>query len=144
MSRHLSRYLFNGLAALSLVLCVVVCVLWVRSYRVDDVAPVRFAGEPWQLVSVRGWLILDNWPVVDAGMEAGKKNSELWIAESDAVRHWEYRRAAARADGRQFDEPRPERSDQLMPYMPDYLSQRLMPHAAPATASALIPAAWLV
>ena len=34
--RRLARHAFTALSALSLLLCVAVCVLWVRSYRVND------------------------------------------------------------------------------------------------------------
>ena len=36
MVRRLARFAFTALAALSLMLCVAVCVLWVRSYAAND------------------------------------------------------------------------------------------------------------
>ena len=46
--RRLARHAFTVLSALSLLLCVAACVLWVRSHRVEDsvkcVKPVRTDG----------------------------------------------------------------------------------------------------
>src|SRR4051794_41641162 len=74
------RRLFTFCSALSLLLCVAACVLWARSYRgyrVADRVPVRLAGEPWRLLSIDGWVVLDNQPLVAGAYEAGR----AWVGE---------------------------------------------------------------
>src|SRR5688572_13767308 len=68
--RRVTRYLSTLCTAASLLLCVAVCVLWAGTYAGRDVAVVQFAGEPWHLGFERGWLVMDNTPVVAAATEA--------------------------------------------------------------------------
>src|SRR5688500_17467289 len=52
--RKLARVIFNVLAALSLLLCVAACVLWVRSYRVSDEFTWVFPREWLVVTACRG------------------------------------------------------------------------------------------
>ena len=58
--RRLARHAFTALAALSLLLCVAVCVLWVRSYFAHDLleyhvaTPQHLLAREWTFVSNRG------------------------------------------------------------------------------------------
>lgn len=52
--RRLLRWAFNGLAALSLLLCVAVCVLWVRSFWVADMVTLRLGTNVYELDSSSG------------------------------------------------------------------------------------------
>jgi hypothetical protein len=56
-SKQRGRRLLNLLTLLSLLLCVAVCVLWVRSYfRRDEVSAARAGGTLWRAFSGRGRL----------------------------------------------------------------------------------------
>src|SRR4051812_4669289 len=56
------RRLLTLVSALSLVLCVAVAVLWVRSYRVTDAVEFARGGVRWRVASEAGRLKLDNEP----------------------------------------------------------------------------------
>ena len=55
------RRLFTLLSALSLLLCIAVCVLWVRSYRTVDMLHVRTAGRISHVSPYGGSLWLGTW-----------------------------------------------------------------------------------
>jgi hypothetical protein len=63
---HLLRRAFNGVAAVSAVLCIATAGLWVRSYRVQDEPTFARRGRAFlQLTSIKGDIFLDvvrNWP----------------------------------------------------------------------------------
>jgi hypothetical protein len=61
----MKRRLLNLLTMLSLLLCVAVAVLWVRSYWRNDALEFSHRGSKLQLVSVAGRLRLDNAPQLD-------------------------------------------------------------------------------
>jgi colicin import membrane protein len=56
--RRLLRNAFTICSAISLVLCVAVCVLWVRSYWVTDSRLLQVNGVPCEARSSRGWMTL--------------------------------------------------------------------------------------
>src|SRR6266576_3578143 len=61
--RRLARHVFTVVSALSLLLCVAVCVLWVRSYRVTDVVSdngITLLSPATSLASNRGRIALDH------------------------------------------------------------------------------------
>ncbi|MDQ3149235.1 MAG: hypothetical protein M3Q38_04840 [Chloroflexota bacterium] len=63
--RRLARHLFTLCSALSLVLCVAVCVLWVRSYSATARGVLVLGGCTFELRQYRGsvrvWWIADDW-----------------------------------------------------------------------------------
>ena len=170
--RRLARNPFTLCSVASLLLCVAVCVLWGRTYAGRDAATVQFAGDPWRLRLARGWVVMDNTPVVTAATRARRAH------EVEAVRvmelHLRYREELERErdellrrlDERERDEPRnmdlllrrelsPSRSAEPdearrrpppippVPSLPAYRSQRLVPLALPAVATAILPGVWL-
>ena len=58
----MKRWIFAVLSALSLLLCVAVCVLWVRSYRTRDIVARGVCGRHFQVTSARGglWFSVDD------------------------------------------------------------------------------------
>jgi rubrerythrin len=56
------RHLLNLLTLLSLVLCVAVVALWVRSYRAAAGFDFGYRGVRWHADSSDGWITLDNAP----------------------------------------------------------------------------------
>jgi hypothetical protein len=62
--RRLARHLITILSAVSLLLCVAVCVLWVRSYHSADNAYVTLGNYPFTISSLYGEVSLSS---IDAG-----------------------------------------------------------------------------
>jgi hypothetical protein len=62
---RMKRRLLNFLTALSLLLCVAVVALWVRSYVTTDAYPFMRDGEKWEVTSFRGRLWVSNRPQVE-------------------------------------------------------------------------------
>ena len=62
--RRLARHAFTALAALSLLLCAAVCVLWVRDHWRSNRITVLFEGEDSRLATVDGWVYTDNGPTL--------------------------------------------------------------------------------
>src|SRR5687767_11915170 len=70
--RKLARLTFNVLAAMSLLLCVAACVLWVRGYHVPDVLYLTVAttdcrgyrDTTWAVTSARGSLGVECWVIL--------------------------------------------------------------------------------
>lgn len=60
--RRLLRWAINGAAAVSAMLFVATCVLWVMSYNTDVRVPFIQRGVRWEVVSASGCLALDDAP----------------------------------------------------------------------------------
>src|SRR5687768_13007120 len=63
MRRPLARHAFTALSLLSLLLCIAMCVLWVRSYRVTDVVSdngITLLSPATTLASNRGRVRVDH------------------------------------------------------------------------------------
>ncbi len=98
------RRLFTLCSVVSLLLCLGVCVMWAWTYAGRDVAVVQFAGDPWRLGFARGWLEMDNMPVVAAA--TGALRAHDVEAQRVAELHSRYHEELAR----QWDE-RNERNE---------------------------------
>ena len=163
--RRLTRRLFTVCSGLSLLLCVAVCLLYVGTYAGGNVAVVQFAGEPWRVGFSRGWLEMDNAPVVAAATRAGRayELEALRVTNLHARYHEELARRLEERDERDqprtmdlllrhdFSGPSAERDQWTnppppippVPLLPAYRSQRLVPLALPAAATAVLPCVWL-
>jgi hypothetical protein len=77
----MTRRLLNLVTALSLLLCVAVCVLWLRSHRVTDVVALATADTIYQCHTGRGVFVLQ--ATAAPGVQSG-----WWIYPArDAIRH---------------------------------------------------------
>ena len=95
------RRLFTLLSALSLLLCVAVCVLWVRGTRASDVVHVRTDKRWFVAASAGEHLLLGNWLTRDHDPSRGRKGARpfTYSAERPAVMRREfndYQRRAVR------------------------------------------------
>ena len=160
----MTRRLLNLLTVLSLLMCVAVCVLWVRSYR--GCAPSshdHLLGRSWWLLSFNGWFMLDNTPAVDrawrdqaAWLAEAQTQAELngrWIREfparPDKPRHPygpnESSRDATGAGARaEVETSAPAPPIRPQPTVPLHGTRRLVPHAIPAAIAVILPAIHLV
>jgi hypothetical protein len=77
------RRLFTFASALSLLLCVVTVVLWVRSYGNSDTHEFNHSGARWEVVSDRGKLVLDDEPQKRLGRQFAQKMHEKYIEDFD-------------------------------------------------------------
>lgn len=59
------RRLFLILSALSLVLCIATCAVWVRSYRAANRVVFNIKGKSWEVVSEDARITVDNQPQID-------------------------------------------------------------------------------
>src|SRR5688500_16606841 len=59
------RRLLNLLTALSMLLCVAVCVLWVRSYSAYDLVHLRTTDRWYHASAFRGRLMVGTWLTAD-------------------------------------------------------------------------------
>jgi hypothetical protein len=96
--RGLARHFFTLLAAVSLLLCVAVCVLWVRSYFTSDLMHLD-GGSRWIYISTcQGslmcgtWLKSDHNPTIQPRYRTVPPNDLAWIGP-------QHRRRAARKFG---------------------------------------------
>jgi hypothetical protein len=86
--------LISFASALSLLLCVAISALWIRSYWNRDSCSFYYFGERWELVSQRGWLRADNQPqredenrLYDQGIRSWvQKTLQLSKTHHEAVR----------------------------------------------------------
>ena len=67
------RRLFTFASAVSLVLCVATCVLWVRSRGGTDAAEFGQAGTRWRVAAEHGRLKVDNVPEISAAKGASER-----------------------------------------------------------------------
>ena len=69
----MKRRLFAIVAAGSLLPCVAACVLWARSYAVEDVVVWQGSGAAWSAASAQGWVVVEwnrsNWSGLPAERE---------------------------------------------------------------------------
>jgi hypothetical protein len=155
------RRLFVVLSGLSLLLCVAVVMLWVRSYRRTDVVGFAWRGALWQVTSDRGRVCLDNQPgrrreleQIEAARAAALERYE-WLAEqalaalerAAAAPYPSTDRDAALDESKRFVEEHGLFGEQLEAAIlrkpairPASYSAR---YAIPFGAAALLPAAWL-
>ena len=132
------------LAALSLVLCVVVSVLWVRSYSGDDV--VRRDRDPggWRLFSLNGRVGYDNAPAVAvASARQAEYEIEVMIAEASARSEADLARARSASP---WFTPRPAPPAPPLPPRPPPPTprrSRSIPYALVLALLAVLPVLWV-
>src|SRR5688572_5799861 len=97
VARRLLRYLFHVLAVPSLVLCVGVCVLWARSYWVQDALGRQWRDDEWwEFASARGTIYLSHglrfprWrpPAPPEGLYVQPRDLEYFRTAGGRVRQW--------------------------------------------------------
>jgi hypothetical protein len=73
--KSFARHLFEFVSAVSLLLCVVVCVLWIRGYGQPWQMEVQRDAVRWRLISHNGRLTLDNQP--QRTLEASERRTKV-------------------------------------------------------------------
>ena len=141
--RRLGRHLFTLCSAVSLVLCVGVCVLWVRSYPTRwSAAHGSVPGRYWQLSSHRGQFVADTtlWHFLP-----DPRSLTFADVAAESQTHLpgvRVNRQAARSRARLPGEEPPFRTD--LPTVPVYAATRVeMSWWLPSLLLALPPALWL-
>jgi hypothetical protein len=162
------RRLLNLLTALSLLLCVAVCVLWVRSYyRADEMLVARAGGTLWRACAGRGLvqvLASGPWPldeplrwrssvpfvpgsvkVVILPEDAGKGRWGAWVRNDSSGGGRGLARLHYRADGTPVTVERwGEFSPLLTPTPPQRIAYRTVRYSSLALSLAALPALWAV
>ena len=133
----MKRRLLNFVTALSLLLCVAVCVLWVRSYWTMDIVHLRTHDRFYFVSTYRGTLWAGAWLRSEHDPETLNSGHQVYAASMyDAI--WrKYRQADHRhVLGFHYLSPPPG----------GLVSARVLviPAACPLALAAGIPAAWLV
>ena len=152
--RRLGRHAFTALSALSLLLCVAVCVLWVRSYWRNDWIAMPHSGDERRLVTARGWLVMDNNPALERAMgrystvmARERVRFEEWQRQTDAFTWWAERAFDAHRTGQPFPELPPAsgapHESAALPQLPTYEAQRLAPLPALAVVTGLLSVSCL-
>jgi hypothetical protein len=152
---------FTVLSALSLLLCVAVVVMWVRSHRGADAFGFTWRGALWQVTSDRGRFCLDNEPgrrreveQIEAARAAAPERYQ-WLEEqalaalerAAAAPYPSTDRDAALDESKRFVEEHGRFGEQLEAAILRKPAIRpasySAPYALPFGATALLPAIWL-
>jgi hypothetical protein len=148
---RLTSGLFTFCSALSLVLFIATCALWAQNHLYGETMVLEFAGQRRHLGISRGWVQVDNSPVVSAAEQA-------WVAHVDEAL-WRVGLTKYAPDGNvagqilaTLNSGRPgpipsvlfERAGMSAPPpVPGYHEERLAPVVPTALAAATLPVAWI-
>ena len=155
----MTRRLLNSLTALSLLPCVAVVGLWVRSYRAADDVEFQYQGLRWRAVSERGRVRVDNEPQrrreqaeIDRAFAASRE--ERARMRDEYVRILRSRLPPGRLSWEEEQEARASDRPRLTAMMREYGVGRTLqarrpapsvshsaPHLVPLAAAAALPAA---
>jgi hypothetical protein len=125
------RKLFTFTAALSLLLCVAACVLWVRSYRIVDICQKHRAGRYRQIVSSGGLLQLELGPtrLPDATTWTSRPGRYINLGPAAKV-DWRFHQFMSLSGTTKG--------------VPQRFSQLMAPHWSLALLFGMLPAVWAV
>jgi hypothetical protein len=151
------RRLFTVLSALSLLLCAATVALWVRSYRVKQVAEFQRRDGRWEVASHAGRIRLDNSPQRRMELDQVRRAQRDWEDEStrleqrfsDLVLDIDPVPATRNARQEELERIALARQRQSEKFLSLARTPRTPPaggsvHASvPAAAAAALPAAWL-
>ena len=151
---RLARHAFTALAALSLLLCVAVCVLWARSYGSGSVVRFHFRGVHWWARSDHGELSVDNEPQrAEERIEAGRHRVEFLQTEvfpyyrrtqyeRERIRELPQGRERADAMNRLLAQDREISAKRNVPFVPRPPVRHAWLHAHAFAATVMLPVLW--
>jgi hypothetical protein len=98
--RRVRRWLWDGAAAVSLVLCALACVMWARSFLIYDTVSFRRGDSDTSFTSLRGRLVLSR----ISGMPQAPDSRRGWRSSHDPARtgRWRSNRPRSRTDSLTF------------------------------------------
>ena len=125
------RKLFTFTAALSLLLCVGACVVWVRSYSIVDIYQKHRAGRYRQIVSSRGLLLLEVGPtrLADGSSWTSRRGAYISLGPVAKV-DWRFREFMSLSGTTKG--------------VPQRFWQLIAPHWSFALLFGMLPAVWAV